>query len=98
MSTQKESSEKETAVARYSRKVLTSIPSTVPQESIKLTRLPDGYKLTASHTNSKKGERGSIETSFAYDTEEHYGVGVKDIRGGFNDSGVYEININFENE
>lgn len=95
MSTQ-DSNEK--AIARYSRKILTSIPSTAPQDSIKLTRLSDGYKLSASHSSSKKGERGSIESSFSYETEEHYGVGVKDIKGGFNSNGVYEVNINFESE
>jgi hypothetical protein len=98
MTTQKDAGEKETAVAKYSRKILTSIPSAIPPESIKLTKLPDGYKLSASHNESKKDEEGSAESLFIYETEEHYGASVKDIKGGFNSEGVYEVNIGFESE
>lgn len=94
----KAADEKGASLAKYSRKVLTSIPSTISPESIKLTKLPDGYKLSASYNESKKDERGSIESSLMYQTEERYGVKVKDVKGGFNSEGVYEVNIDFESE
>lgn len=77
------------------KKIVTSIPSTIPAEKIKLEKLPDGYKLKVNHKVETKDERGSVENSFMYETEEHYGVKVKDVNGRFTKEGFYEVSIDF---
>lgn len=82
-------------IVSVSKKILTSIPSSIPSEKIKLTKLPDGYSLKVNHKSQTKDSRGSIESSFMYETEEHYGVKVKDVEGHFNDHGFYQVDIRF---
>lgn len=91
-------SDKKKGLACVNKKILTSIPTRIPTEKIHLEKLHDGYRLKVKHNEENKDERGSVESSFMYETEEHYGVEVKDIRGHFNKEGFYEVSIDFKQE
>ena len=56
-------------IVSISKKILTSIPSSIPAEKINLNKLPDGYSLKVNHKAETKDSRGSIESSFRYFVE-----------------------------
>ncbi len=94
----KDKKESSKELAKINKKILTSIPLAIPHEKIKLEKLPDGYKLKVNHKSQTEDEKGSIESSFVYETEEHYGMEVKDVKGKFNENGFYEVSIDFLNK
>lgn len=84
--------------SHHSRKIFSVIRSYIPVNSIKLMRLPDGYNISVNHRETRKDEKGSYEASFIYEIEEHYGIPVSSLHGGFNDQHLYEILIKFEEQ
>lgn len=89
---------KELDFSQYSRKIFTAIPPYIPVEAIKLLKLPDGYNISVNHKESQKNTNGSYMATFIYEIEEHYGIKVEDLRGGFNAQHLYEIYIKFEDQ
>ncbi|KAM0680228.1 hypothetical protein GINT2_001613 [Glugoides intestinalis] len=85
-------------LAKSSRKIVIQIPESLSKDMIKLIKLEDGYRVHAAHKQSKKDNKETIETSLVYESEEHYGIPVKEVTGDFNEDGSYEVNIVFDQE
>lgn len=85
-------------LAKVSRTITIAIPESLDKDMIKLIKLEDGYRVHASHKQSKRDNKETIESSLVYETEEHYGIPVKEVTGDFNSSGAYEVKIVFDQE
>lgn len=92
------SSKDKKELSKNSKKATVVVPSIIPRDKFKLTKLEDGYKLYAADEKSHKDERGSSKTSHSFYIEEHYGRPVKDVHGDFKEDGQYDVSLAFEDE
>ncbi|KAI4292188.1 hypothetical protein PAPHI01_1462 [Pancytospora philotis] len=84
------------ALSKKSEKIVyEDIPMNIPEAAVKLDKLADGFKLSIIHTESSHKEGVKSEYCYKYAYMQRLGRPVRDVTGGFNSAGKYEVDIEY---
>lgn len=83
--------------AKYDKTdVLASIRRDAYEGGIKLEKLGDGYSVSYNDHSKKSTDGLTCEHSSSLSIVRRYGRPVKELVGGFNERGEYEVKLSFE--
>lgn len=77
------------------RAVFPEITKDIPESEIALRPVKDGYTISVSHTDNTDKDGIRSVSSYTYSFERHFGREIKDVKGGFNSSGQYEVTFHY---
>ena len=84
-----------TACTCPSLTIPTDLTTKVPESEIKIKKFDDGFSLEVKHSHTSQKKGSYYESNYSFYKEEHFGRPVNDVKGMFNDSGNYEIKVDF---
>lgn len=77
------------------RAVFSEITRDIPESEIALRPARDGYTVSVSHTTSADRDGVKSVSSYTYSFERHFGREIRDVKGGFNPDGKYEVTFTY---
>ncbi|KAI5170097.1 hypothetical protein PAEPH01_1242 [Pancytospora epiphaga] len=77
------------------RTVFSEITKSVPESSIGLRPMKNGYTVSVSHNESSEKDGMKSVSAYSYTFERHFERDIKDVKGKFNSDGNYEVTFEY---